>query len=83
MTLRELSWAATARQQSEWVRAAVMTAAAVNRNQFSAKVDPAKLVPDCYRDDGGSQQERPRTAEEEAAESEIAWRLLGAGLERS
>lgn len=64
------------------MRGAVLTAAAVNRNQFSAKVDPAKLVPDCYRDDGDGEprREKPRTAEEEAAESEIAWRLLGMGL---
>jgi hypothetical protein len=81
LTLRELSWAANARQQSEWVRGAVLTAAAANANTFSSKLDPAKLVPECYRGDEEQQPRgRPRTAEEEAAESEIAWRLLGQGL---
>lgn len=79
MTLRELLWAANAKEQAAWVRGACLTAALANANSFSGKIDPAKLVPECYRDEGGT-RERPRTAEEEAIESEMAWRLLGQGL---
>lgn len=64
------------RQKAEWTRGASHTASLMGATSGAA-VDPAELVPPRFRPGAGA---RRKTTIDEATESELAWRLLGAGL---
>jgi hypothetical protein len=68
---------ADARQQADWWHFGIL-AARIHQSMTGQKVDPVQLVPERYRPK--KPKRPPKTPEQERAESDFAFRLLGEGL---